>query len=95
MWVLDKKRYCKAGTTNNPGVIIFLNFLWGDNSMFKFSLECARCGTLLKKQVLGSNEFYYCRKCGSISSVAPMKVPAQSVRQQINVELTKKQKLFL
>lgn len=63
--------------------------------MFELSLECTRCGTLLKKQVLGSNEFYYCRKCGSISSAACMRVPAQSANPRINVELTKKQKLFL
>jgi len=63
--------------------------------MFEFSLKCTRCGALLKKQVLGSNEFYYCRKCGSISSAASMRVPTQSANQQINVELTKKQKLFL
>ncbi|AKB82208.1 hypothetical protein MSBR3_1630 [Methanosarcina barkeri 3] len=58
--------------------------------MFEFSFECTRCCTLLKKQILGSNEFYYCRKCGSISSAASMKVPAQSTNQQIKVELTKK-----
>lgn len=58
--------------------------------MFEFSLECTHCGTLLKKQILGSNEFYYCRRCGSISSAALMGVPAQSANQRINVELTKK-----
>jgi len=44
--------------------------------MFEFSLEFTRCGTLLKKQLPGSNKFYYCRKCRSISSVASIRVPA-------------------
>ncbi|HEY3361129.1 MAG TPA: hypothetical protein VGK06_04675 [Methanosarcina sp.] len=50
------------------------------------SLECIRCGTLLKKQVIGSNKFYYCRKCGCISSVISVSVPAQSANEQINIK---------
>ncbi|MHC1754638.1 MAG: zinc finger domain-containing protein [Methanosarcina sp.] len=37
--------------------------------MFDFPSKCVRCGTTLKKQVIGSNNFYYCRKCGCTSSV--------------------------
>lgn len=61
--------------------------------MVELTLKCTHCGTLLKKQVLGSNELYYCKKCGSISSAAFVRVPAQSANQQINVGLTKKQKV--
>ena len=32
------------------------------------SMLCSLCQTSLKRQVLGSNVFYYCRKCGCISS---------------------------
>lgn len=31
---------------------------------------CSECGTLLKRQVMGSNVFYYCRSCGRLSSEA-------------------------
>lgn len=55
--------------------------------MSESSLECVRCGALLKKQVIGSNEIYYCRKCGSTSSAVSMSVPAKSANKQINVEL--------
>lgn len=54
--------------------------------MPEFSLECTRCGTLLKKQVIGSNKFYYCKKCGCISSASSVSVPVQSVDQQINTK---------
>ncbi|MGB9927867.1 MAG: hypothetical protein ACPK85_05620 [Methanosarcina sp.] len=37
--------------------------------MFELPEECVRCGTELKKQTIGSNEFYYCRKCGCTSSI--------------------------
>jgi hypothetical protein len=37
--------------------------------MFEASAECIRCGTPLKKQTIGSNEFYYGRRCGCTSSV--------------------------
>lgn len=29
---------------------------------------CTKCQTRLKRQVLGSNIFYYCRNCGYLSS---------------------------
>jgi len=32
------------------------------------SMFCSGCQTTLKRQVLGSNVFYYCRGCGSVSS---------------------------
>lgn len=31
---------------------------------------CSECGTRLKRQVMGSNVFYYCRSCGRLSSEA-------------------------
>jgi transcription initiation factor TFIIIB Brf1 subunit/transcription initiation factor TFIIB len=34
------------------------------------SMLCSLCQTSLKRQVLGSNVFYYCRKCGCVSSEA-------------------------
>jgi hypothetical protein len=35
-----------------------------------FSMFCCTCKTKLKRQVLGSNIFYYCRSCGCLSSEA-------------------------
>ncbi|MFZ2497896.1 MAG: hypothetical protein ACP5N0_07845 [Methanosarcina sp.] len=52
--------------------------------MSAFTTECTRCGTPLKKQVIGSNEFYYCRKCGCTSSAASVSVPARCADRQIN-----------
>ncbi|AYK14442.1 hypothetical protein AOB57_003865 [Methanosarcina flavescens] len=34
------------------------------------SMFCSVCQTKLKRQVLGSNIFYYCRNCGCVSSEA-------------------------
>jgi hypothetical protein len=51
--------------------------------MLEFSTACIRCGTPLKKQIIGSNEFYYCKKCGSISSAASVSVPSQYADQGI------------
>lgn len=31
---------------------------------------CTECQTRLKRQILGSNIFYYCRNCGYLSSEA-------------------------
>jgi len=39
----------------------------GDASI---SMLCSVCQTSLKRQVLGSNVFYYCRNCGCVSSEA-------------------------
>jgi hypothetical protein len=40
--------------------------------MEKFSIHkfCSACETRLKRQVMGSNIFYYCRSCGRVSSEA-------------------------
>ncbi|HOW14392.1 hypothetical protein [Methanosarcina sp.] len=54
--------------------------------MPEFPGECIRCGTPIKKQVLGSNEFYYCRKCGCTSSIASVSVPSPYTDQHVNVE---------
>ncbi|HOA69839.1 MAG: hypothetical protein ACHQXK_00375 [Methanosarcina thermophila] len=51
--------------------------------MFESSVECVRCGTPLKKQVIGSNVFYYCRKCGCTSSAAFASVSSHSTAQLI------------
>lgn len=32
------------------------------------SMSCEYCGTGLKRQFVGSNLFYYCKKCGRITS---------------------------
>ena len=32
--------------------------------------NCSVCETRLKRQVIGSNVFYYCRSCGRVSSEA-------------------------
>lgn len=32
--------------------------------------NCSLCETRLKRQVIGSNVFYYCRSCGRVSSEA-------------------------
>ncbi|WP_082088089.1 MULTISPECIES: zinc finger domain-containing protein [unclassified Methanosarcina] len=50
--------------------------------MFEFPSKCARCGTPLKKQVIGSNNFYYCRKCGCTSSVTSISATTQSAVQE-------------
>ncbi|HEY3362576.1 MAG TPA: hypothetical protein VGK06_12380 [Methanosarcina sp.] len=34
------------------------------------SMFCSVCQTKLKRQVLGSNVFYYCKNCGCVSSEA-------------------------
>ncbi|MDD2340488.1 MAG: hypothetical protein PHG79_09630 [Methanosarcina sp.] len=34
------------------------------------SIFCNICQTKLKRQVLGSNTFYYCQNCGCVSSEA-------------------------
>jgi len=37
------------------------------DSLYMF---CTACKTILKRQILGSNVFYYCRNCGCVSSEA-------------------------
>ncbi|WP_164888433.1 hypothetical protein [Methanosarcina sp. MSH10X1] len=51
--------------------------------MFESTVECTRCGTPLKKQVIGSNIFYYCRKCGCTSTAAFASAPSQCTASQI------------
>ncbi|WP_141706369.1 MULTISPECIES: zinc finger domain-containing protein [Methanosarcina] len=51
--------------------------------MFESSAKCVRCGTPLKKQVIGSNVFYYCRKCGCTSSAISIRISSQSVTRPI------------
>jgi len=50
--------------------------------MFDFPSKCVRCGTPLKKQIIGSNNFYYCRKCGCTSSVASVSASTQAAVQE-------------
>ncbi|HII79902.1 MAG TPA: hypothetical protein HA261_05805 [Methanosarcina sp.] len=51
--------------------------------MFDQPSKCVRCDTPLKKQVIGSNNFYYCRKCGCTSSFTSVSISAQSAVQGI------------
>lgn len=37
---------------------------------FNASVYCSACETRLKRQVMGSNIFYYCRKCGRMISAS-------------------------
>lgn len=57
-----------------------------DSNVYEGSLECTLCGTLLKKQVIGSNEFFYCRQCGCISSATSVRVPTQFANHQVNIK---------
>jgi len=45
--------------------------------MLEFPVECVLCGEHLKKQVIRSNVFYYCSRCGSISSIISAESPSQ------------------
>ncbi|NLO29357.1 MAG: hypothetical protein GX120_02305 [Methanosarcina mazei] len=56
--------------------------------MFELPSKCARCGTPLKKQVIGSNNFYYCRKCGCTLSVTSFSISSQSSSAQeiVNIQ---------
>ncbi|HII00242.1 TPA: hypothetical protein HA351_00855 [Methanosarcinaceae archaeon] len=51
--------------------------------MLEFPTKCSRCGTLLKKQVLGSNTFYYCRKCGCTTSVSASSTLSTATVEQV------------
>ncbi|MDW7731301.1 MAG: hypothetical protein SCH66_02600 [Methanolobus sp.] len=42
----------------------------------KIVISCEHCNTELKRQLLGSNVFYYCRCCGRITSAKDMVTPA-------------------
>jgi len=51
--------------------------------MFDLPPKCSRCGSPLKKQVIGSNNIYYCRKCGCTTSVRSVRVFTQLAAQEI------------
>ncbi|WP_406657058.1 hypothetical protein V7O62_00510 [Methanolobus sp. ZRKC2] len=38
----------------------------------EIGLSCEHCNTELKRQLLGSNVFYYCKCCGRITSAKDM-----------------------
>jgi DNA-directed RNA polymerase subunit M/transcription elongation factor TFIIS len=40
------------------------------NSNSSAYVSCTVCQTRMKRQVIGSNNFYYCRNCGYLSSEA-------------------------
>ena len=59
--LLDQKRYCKGWFHND------LLIRW---NMQKISQRlCRKCRTRLKKVMMGSNTFLYCRKCGRMTSL--------------------------
>ncbi|WP_082089230.1 hypothetical protein [Methanosarcina horonobensis] len=43
---------------------------------------CSACDTRLKRQVMGSNVFYYCRSCGRVSSEACLSGGVNMLRVQ-------------
>ena len=49
---------------------------------------CTLCQTRLKRQVLGSNIFYYCRNCGCLISEAHLadEIKAFRAREQLSVD---------
>ncbi|WP_410510033.1 hypothetical protein RSJ42_07910 [Methanosarcina hadiensis] len=51
--------------------------------MFNLPSKCVRCGTSLKRQIIGSNNFYYCRKCGCTSSTTAAGVSSQPAVQRV------------
>ena len=62
------KYWTKVGTARLDSIMIYeWGVCMGDASV---SMFCSACQTKLKRQVLGSNIFYYCRNCGCVSSEA-------------------------
>lgn len=62
------KYWTKVGTARLDSIMIYG---WGSCMKNEsISMFCSVCQTMLKRQVLGSNVFYYCRKCGSMISEA-------------------------
>jgi len=51
--------------------------------MLESSIKCIRCGTPLKMQVIGSNVFYYCRKCGCTSSAVSASMSSKDATRPI------------
>lgn len=43
---------------------------------------CSACETRLKRQVIGSNVFYYCRNCGRVSSEACFSAGVDALKVQ-------------
>lgn len=62
------KYWTKVGTARLDSIMIYEWGLCMGNA--SVSIFCSICQTKLKRQVLGSNVFYYCRKCGCVSSEA-------------------------
>ena len=52
---------------------------------FNASVYCSICDTRLKRQVVGSNVLYYCRKCGRISSAACLFETSSVLKEQVPV----------
>lgn len=55
-----------------------------------FSIFCSICQTRLKRQVLGSNIFYYCRNCGCVISEACLstEINALCAQEPLSVQKT-------
>jgi hypothetical protein len=52
---------------------------------FNASVCCSTCETRLKRQVVGSNVLYYCRKCGRMSSAACLFETSSVLKEQARV----------
>ncbi len=50
---------------------------------------CTVCQTGLKRQVLGSNIFYYCRNCGCLSSEASLFEETKAINSQKSLSVHK------
>lgn len=62
------KYWTKVGTARLDSIMIYG---WGPCMKNEsISMFCSVCQTTLKRQVMGSNVFYYCRNCGSMISEA-------------------------
>ncbi|SFM22662.1 hypothetical protein SAMN04488696_0448 [Methanolobus profundi] len=46
--------------------------MWDDLMKIEESICCEYCRTDLKRQLIGSNVFYYCKSCGRITSAKDM-----------------------
>jgi hypothetical protein len=50
---------------------------------FNINFFCIECKTQLKRQIMDSNVFYYCRKCGRTSSEACLSGEVSMLRAQM------------
>ena len=50
---------------------------------------CSLCKTRMKRQVLGSNIFYYCRHCGCLSSETSLFEETKAINVQKSVSINK------